>query len=217
MMPSRGASCSHSDADSQTGHGDHERGERGGHDRPATLSPAAPARPVPGASTVAPTRTARARRVLIGRSVRRGRGDRWQLRKRPRPAAPGRSVAAEHHRRSGCSPANPVIPASAADTQPGGHVRGPPAVPVARTGPGPRHAEQRLAAELPAAFMMLHRRRGIGRGRPPTAGAVRHIAFQTSDVDGQLRKMGDEARVTLGPIGFDRVHPRLAVSLAARP
>jgi glyoxylase I family protein len=34
-------------------------------------------------------------------------------------------------------------------------------------------------------------------------GAVRHIAFQTADVDAFVREMGEEADVTLGPLDFD--------------
>ena len=39
------------------------------------------------------------------------------------------------------------------------------------------------------------------------AGTVRHIAFQTDDVDALLEQMGDQAAVTLGPAGFDAVIP----------
>jgi glyoxylase I family protein len=44
---------------------------------------------------------------------------------------------------------------------------------------------------------------------PPPSGAgpeypgVRHIAFQVDDVDAKLAAMGEDARVTLGPLGFD--------------
>jgi len=38
---------------------------------------------------------------------------------------------------------------------------------------------------------------------PHDRGAVRHIAFQTDDVDAFLRRMGDAAQVSFGPIGFD--------------
>ncbi len=33
----------------------------------------------------------------------------------------------------------------------------------------------------------------------------RHIAFQVADVDAKLREMGEEARVTLGPLDFGEV------------
>lgn len=43
-----------------------------------------------------------------------------------------------------------------------------------------------------------------GPGRP---GGVRHIAFQTDDVDAFLARMGTDARVSLGPLSFDEVLP----------
>jgi glyoxylase I family protein len=36
----------------------------------------------------------------------------------------------------------------------------------------------------------------------PTTAGVRHIAFQTDDVDALLAAMGDDADVTLGPLDF---------------
>jgi len=42
---------------------------------------------------------------------------------------------------------------------------------------------------------------------PGAAGAVRHIAFQTDDVDALLTEMGDKAEVSLGPLDFDEVIP----------
>jgi glyoxylase I family protein len=47
------------------------------------------------------------------------------------------------------------------------------------------------AAEQPAA--------GSGTEAP---GVIRHIAFQTDDVDAFLRDMGTTAEVTLGPLDF---------------
>jgi glyoxylase I family protein len=38
---------------------------------------------------------------------------------------------------------------------------------------------------------------------PARAGEVRHLAFQTDDVDAFLARLGDAAEVTLGPLGFD--------------
>jgi glyoxylase I family protein len=32
---------------------------------------------------------------------------------------------------------------------------------------------------------------------------LRHIAFQVDDVDAKLKEMGDDAKITLGPMGFD--------------
>jgi glyoxylase I family protein len=40
---------------------------------------------------------------------------------------------------------------------------------------------------------------------PAQPGAVRHIAFQTDDIDELLAAMGEAARVTLGPLDFDEV------------
>ncbi|HKN97474.1 MAG TPA: VOC family protein [Pseudonocardiaceae bacterium] len=37
---------------------------------------------------------------------------------------------------------------------------------------------------------------------PPTAGTVRHVAFQTDDIDRLLDRMGGAADVTLGPLDF---------------
>ncbi|MEV7027955.1 VOC family protein [Kitasatospora sp. NPDC093558] len=37
---------------------------------------------------------------------------------------------------------------------------------------------------------------------PQQRGTARHIAFQTDDVDAVLARMGDAARVTLGPLDF---------------
>jgi len=42
---------------------------------------------------------------------------------------------------------------------------------------------------------------------PAVPGAVRHIAFQTDDIDSLLRRMGDDADVTLGPLAFDNFIP----------
>ncbi len=37
---------------------------------------------------------------------------------------------------------------------------------------------------------------------PEFAGAVRHLAFQTDDIDRLLKQMGDAADITLGPLDF---------------
>jgi glyoxylase I family protein len=44
------------------------------------------------------------------------------------------------------------------------------------------------------------------RDGPPYPG-VRHIAFSVDSVDEKLREMGNEARVTLGPLDFDDFIP----------
>jgi glyoxylase I family protein len=44
----------------------------------------------------------------------------------------------------------------------------------------------------------------LGSADGPThTGEIRHIAFQTDDVDAFLERLGDAAQVTLGPLGFD--------------
>lgn len=45
---------------------------------------------------------------------------------------------------------------------------------------------------------------GDGPGDP---GSVRHIAFQVDDVDALVAEMGEEARITLGPLDFDAFIP----------
>jgi glyoxylase I family protein len=45
------------------------------------------------------------------------------------------------------------------------------------------------------------------RDGPDNPGAVRHLAFQTDDVDAFLARMGDQAAVTLGPLDFDDFIP----------
>jgi glyoxylase I family protein len=37
---------------------------------------------------------------------------------------------------------------------------------------------------------------------PPNPGVIRHLAFQTDDVDTFLAELGDEAPVSLGPLDF---------------
>ncbi|MDQ4075801.1 MAG: VOC family protein [Chloroflexota bacterium] len=37
--------------------------------------------------------------------------------------------------------------------------------------------------------------------------SVRHLAFQVDDVDAKLAEMGDDAKVTLGPLSFDSFIP----------
>lgn len=53
-----------------------------------------------------------------------------------------------------------------------------------------------------------------GERPAPAAGAdgphyagVRHLAFRVDDVDAKLAAMGDDAKVTLGPMGFDDFIP----------
>ena len=41
----------------------------------------------------------------------------------------------------------------------------------------------------------------------PAAQGIRHMAFRVDDVDAKLAAMGGDARVTLGPFGFDAFIP----------
>jgi glyoxylase I family protein len=41
----------------------------------------------------------------------------------------------------------------------------------------------------------------------PHSVGFRHVAFQVDDVDGKLAAMGEEARITLGPLSFDEAIP----------
>jgi glyoxylase I family protein len=45
----------------------------------------------------------------------------------------------------------------------------------------------------------------------------RHIAFQVDDVDAKLAEMGDDARITLGPMGFDAFIPGWRTAWVADP
>jgi glyoxylase I family protein len=51
----------------------------------------------------------------------------------------------------------------------------------------------------------------------PTGQGERHLAFKVDDVDAQLRSMGEEARVTLGPISFDAFIPGWRTAWLADP
>jgi glyoxylase I family protein len=42
---------------------------------------------------------------------------------------------------------------------------------------------------------------------PQNAGAVRHIAFQTDDLDAFLTRIGDAVPISLGPLSFDDFIP----------
>lgn len=41
----------------------------------------------------------------------------------------------------------------------------------------------------------------------PHGVALRHLAFKVDDVDAKLKAMGDDAKITLGPMGFDAFIP----------
>lgn len=61
-------------------------------------------------------------------------------------------------------------------------------------------------------YLELFGAEGPRDGAPPVADgphgeAVRHIAFQTDDVDATLAQMGSDARITLGPLDFSAFIP----------
>lgn len=51
-------------------------------------------------------------------------------------------------------------------------------------------------------FQAKGRAKAAAKDGPPEAG-YRHMAFRVSSVDGKIREMGRDARVTLGPFSFD--------------
>ena len=57
-------------------------------------------------------------------------------------------------------------------------------------------------------FSTKEKRPGPAPGKDgPSSPGVRHIAFKVDSVDAKLRQMGDEARLTLGPLDFDDFIP----------
>ena len=57
-------------------------------------------------------------------------------------------------------------------------------------------------------FSTKEKRPGPAPGKDgPASPGVRHIAFQVDSVDATLRTMGDDARLTLGPLDFDDFIP----------
>jgi glyoxylase I family protein len=48
---------------------------------------------------------------------------------------------------------------------------------------------------------------GVAEKDGPGYAAWRHIAFQVDDVDAKLAEMGEEARITQGPMSFDAFIP----------
>jgi glyoxylase I family protein len=51
----------------------------------------------------------------------------------------------------------------------------------------------------------------------PATPGCRHLAFQVDDVDAKLAEMGEDARVTLGPLSFDEVIPGWRTAWIADP
>jgi glyoxylase I family protein len=54
-------------------------------------------------------------------------------------------------------------------------------------------------------------------GAGPEYPAWRHIAFVVDDLDAKLREMGDDARITLGPIDMSGLIPGMRVAWLADP
>jgi glyoxylase I family protein len=54
-------------------------------------------------------------------------------------------------------------------------------------------------------------------GDGPAWPGCRHIAFQVDNVDAKLAQMGEDARVTLGPLSFDEVIPGWRTAWLADP
>ncbi len=71
------------------------------------------------------------------------------------------------------------------------------------------------------AYLELFQAKGGTRlaadGAGPETPGWRHIAFRVADVDAKLAEMGQEARVTLGPIGFDDFIPGWRTAWVADP
>lgn len=51
----------------------------------------------------------------------------------------------------------------------------------------------------------------------PQYPSVRHLAFKVDDVDAKLAKMGDDAKITLGPVDFDDYIPGWRTAWIADP
>ncbi len=54
-------------------------------------------------------------------------------------------------------------------------------------------------------------------GSGPEYSGWRHSAFKVNDVDAKLAEMGDEAKITLGPVNFDDVIPGWRTAWLADP
>lgn len=76
----------------------------------------------------------------------------------------------------------------------------------------PLGEEQIVFLKLGGVYLELFQAKGIAPIPPaendgPGYPALRHIAFQVEDVDATLALIGEEAKVTLGPFGFDAFIP----------
>ena len=57
----------------------------------------------------------------------------------------------------------------------------------------------------------------VGGAGPEYPGAWRHIAFLVDDLDAKLKEMGDEAKLTLGPLDMGGLIPGMRVAWLADP
>ena len=76
----------------------------------------------------------------------------------------------------------------------------------------PLGEEQIVFLKLGSVYLELFQAKGssplpVPENDGPGYPALRHIAFQVDDVDALLATMGNEAKVTLGPFGFDAFIP----------
>jgi glyoxylase I family protein len=77
----------------------------------------------------------------------------------------------------------------------------------------PLGADQIVFLKSGTVYLELFKAAGDAPGAPPEKdgpsypGSFRHIAFQVDNVDQALAAMGSEARVALGPLGFDDFIP----------
>lgn len=76
----------------------------------------------------------------------------------------------------------------------------------------PLGEEQIVFLKAGSVYLELFQAKGAAPIPPPENDgpaypALRHIAFQVQDVDATLSSMGEEAKVTLGPFGFDAFIP----------
>ncbi len=71
-------------------------------------------------------------------------------------------------------------------------------------------------------YLELFPAKGDAPSSPPTADGPqypgwRHIGFKVDDVDAKLAEMGDDARITLGPLNFDDFIPGWRTAWIADP
>jgi glyoxylase I family protein len=76
----------------------------------------------------------------------------------------------------------------------------------------PLGSDQIVFLKSGAMYLELFKAQGEPPGSPaekdgPGHRGVRHLAFQVDDVDSTLKAMGADARVTLGPLGFEDFIP----------